>query len=140
MYLNEHKELYLYIPLFLIFSVGLVALITWQHACFISKFGTSHNFFNLNNSGIWGILNILELIWGFQFLRDAFNFIISGKFVEYYWSRSTQNNCCSSTRYLLCYNWGSVVLGSFLNGFFTLPTMILSAFVCNQGTICSSAG
>jgi hypothetical protein len=58
-YLNQNYATFLYIPLFLIFMAGLVALCVWQHCCFSSAMGTSKNIFNPNNSGIWGVLNIL---------------------------------------------------------------------------------
>jgi len=52
-------------------AIGLIALIVWQHSCFASVFHGNNNFFDFNNSGVWEILNILELIWGLSFLRDA---------------------------------------------------------------------
>ena len=52
-------------------SISLVAVTTWQHSCFASTFGNSNNFWNFNNVGFWEILNILQFIWGFQFLKDA---------------------------------------------------------------------
>lgn len=70
-FLSENPATFAYIPLFMILATGLVALIVWQHACFSSQSATSRNFFNFNNTGFWEVLNILEFIWAFQFLRDA---------------------------------------------------------------------
>jgi hypothetical protein len=64
---------------------GLVALTVWQHCCFTSQSSWSRNIYNFNNSGVWEILNILEFIWGAQFLRDSYNFCISGNAIDYYW-------------------------------------------------------
>ena len=36
MYLDEHPTTFIYIPLYLIFTLGMVALTVWQHCCFIS--------------------------------------------------------------------------------------------------------
>lgn len=70
-FLSERPISFFYIPVFILFAIGLIALIVWQHCCFSSVFASNNNFFNFNNSGFWEILNILELIWGLRFLRDA---------------------------------------------------------------------
>ena len=70
-FLTEHPFTFIYIPVFMILAIGLVALIVWQHSCFASNFASNNNFWNFNNTGFWEIMNILEFIWGFQFLRDA---------------------------------------------------------------------
>lgn len=75
-FLFERPITFLYIPVFILFTIGLIALFVWQHCCFSSVFGGSNNFFNFNNGGIWGILNILQFIWGLRFLRDACKFIV----------------------------------------------------------------
>jgi hypothetical protein len=73
-FLNESPNTFLYIPLFILLTIGLIALITFQHCAFSSANNTSTNFFNFANPGILAILNILEFIWGLQFLRDACKF------------------------------------------------------------------
>lgn len=70
-FLTERPMSFFYIPFFLLLAIGLVALFIWQHCCFSSVFAGNNNFFNFNNTGIWNILNILQLIWGLRFLRDA---------------------------------------------------------------------
>ena len=52
-FLNEHPLTFLYIPVFMILAIGLVALIVWQHCCFSGAFGRSNNFYNFNNIGFW---------------------------------------------------------------------------------------
>lgn len=58
-YLHENMYVFIYVPIFLLFAVGLTALCVWQHCCFSSSLGTSKNIYNPNNSGVWGVLNIL---------------------------------------------------------------------------------
>jgi hypothetical protein len=70
-FLSENSHSFAYIPVFIILHIGLVALIIWQHACFSSNSQGSNNFWKMNSSGFWDILNILEYLWGLQFLRDA---------------------------------------------------------------------
>jgi len=69
-FLNENPFTFSYIPLYLIFTAGLFALILWQAACFSSSWGK----LSFLSGGVWGVLNILEFIWGLQFLRDSCNF------------------------------------------------------------------
>lgn len=115
-FLNESPLTFLYIPVFLLFTLGFFALITFQHFAFASKSWSGVTPFDFSGAGFWSILNIIEFIWGFQFLRDAFNFCVSGNAVDWYWTRQTP--CYSSYRRLVTRNWGSVVGGSFLNAFF----------------------
>ena len=53
LFLSENPYVLLYIPLYLLLTLGLVALIVWQHCCFSSKYGQSKNFFNFNNMGVF---------------------------------------------------------------------------------------
>ena len=139
-FLNAHTSTYAYIPVFLCLSIGLVALFIWQHCCF-SASGKSRNFYNFNNAGVWGVLNIIEFIWGIQFLRDAFNFCVSGNVTDHYWRKNPQGESCyNSYKRLIWNHWGSVVGGSFLNAFFELPTFIFNLFRCHPGTCCEKAG
>ncbi len=64
----------MYIPIFMIFTFAFLLLIWFQNMAFQSKFATNNDPWNYNNSGALGVLNILELIWGLQFLRDSCNF------------------------------------------------------------------
>jgi hypothetical protein len=64
----------LYIPLFIILTIGLIALFLFQHAAFSSRHPSSNNFFDFISSGLLCWLNLIELIWGLQFLRDTCSF------------------------------------------------------------------
>jgi hypothetical protein len=70
-FLTDHPITFVYIPVFMLLALGLVALIGWQHCCFSSQTASSRNVWNFANTGFWEILNVLEFIWGLQFLRDA---------------------------------------------------------------------
>eukprot|EP00919_Chromeraceae_sp_WS-2016_P055313 GHVR01131432.1.p1 GENE.GHVR01131432.1~~GHVR01131432.1.p1 ORF type:complete len:258 (+),score=-12.44 GHVR01131432.1:1127-1900(+) len=137
-FLNDNPFVFGYIPVFILFTIGLVALIVWQHCCFISKYSSNSNFWDFSNSGFFGILNILEFIWGLQFLRDAFNFCVSGCAVDWYWRGRC--DCYTPYQRLVCNHWGSVVGGSFLNAFFEIPTLFIELLVCHPQTCCSALG
>lgn len=67
-----------YIALFILLSVGLVVLVIWQYIAF----GTSNPaylkpgdlFFTSGQNLLLQFLNVVEFIWGIQFLRDSCNF------------------------------------------------------------------
>lgn len=95
-FLKETPAVFAYIPLFLILTAGLVVLFVWQYVAF----GTFSDpylknpndfYFSSGMSIALEILNLIELIWGLQFLRDAcnfknnlVNFVVSGNSVEWY--------------------------------------------------------
>ena len=70
-FLHEIRGTFAYIFIYLICLAGFIALITFQHVAFSSKSNRNNNFWDLTNPGLLGIFNILEFIWGLQFLRDA---------------------------------------------------------------------
>ena len=70
-FLAEKWTVFLFIPLFLLFSAGLVALIFFQQVAFSLRWSRNNNIFDLSNPGVFGILNIIELVWGVRFLKDA---------------------------------------------------------------------
>ena len=70
-FLHEVRGTFVYIFIYLILLFGLIALITFQHVAFSSKSINNTNFWDFTNPGLLGVFNILEFIWGFQFLRDA---------------------------------------------------------------------
>jgi len=105
------------------FTACFILLIWFQNMAFQSKFAQNSNRWDYSNTGVLGIFNVLELIWGLQFLRDSCNFIfitvnfcVAGNAADWYW----KGNCSTFTSFmrLICRHWGSVVGGSFLNAFF----------------------
>lgn len=147
-YLHEVASNYAYILLFLIFTAGLFALFIFQHCAFSSKGHSDRNFFNFFNPGFLGVLNVIELIWGLRFLRDAFNYCVSGNAADWYWgpqlfdSQAKVSNIRWSTSFhrLITKNWGSVAGGSFINAFFEIPSLLLELVVCHKKTCCSRLG
>ncbi|MCB0368407.1 MAG: hypothetical protein KDD45_02950 [Bdellovibrionales bacterium] len=73
MFLHDWIAVYAYIPLFMLLMAGLIALTMFQHLAFSSHYSYGTDLWNFTNPGVLGVLNILEFIWAFQFLRDACN-------------------------------------------------------------------
>lgn len=72
-FLHDWMAVYAYIPLFMFFTAGLIALFMFQHLAFSSKGVANSDLWDFSNPGALGVLNIIEFIWAFQFLRDACN-------------------------------------------------------------------
>jgi len=70
-FLHDWMAVYAYIPLFMLFLAGLIALFMFQHLAFSSKGVSNSDLWDFSNPGVLGVLNIIEFIWAFQFLRDA---------------------------------------------------------------------
>ena len=70
-FLLDWVMVYAYIPLFIFFMAGLIALFMFQHLAYSSRGVSNSDFWNFANPGVLGVFNILEFIWAFQFLRDA---------------------------------------------------------------------
>ena len=121
-FLHEVRGTFAYLFIFLIALTGFIALITFQHVAFSSKSNSNNNFWDFTNPGALGILNILEFIWGLQFLRDAcknqfnlVNFCVSGAATNWYWNQNYP--WYFPLQRLFTRHWGSVAGGSFLNAF-----------------------
>ena len=126
--------LFAFIPLFMLFSFGLFVLCVWQYIAFGSKGDptwTSTNVYKeIDQHTFLQVLNFIEFVWGIQFIRDSFNFIISGNAVEWYfnYNNNQPTSCGRPFNRLLCKNWGSVAGGSFVNAFFNLFGIIIDFF------------
>lgn len=68
------------------------------------------------------------------------NFCVSGNATDWYWFRPANTSCYAPYQRLVCRHWGSVAGGSFLNAFFTIPTLIMELFICHPQTCCSGIG
>ena len=71
-----------------------------------------------------------------QFLKDTFNFFVSGNSAEWYIKGSKSSNCCLPVGRFFKYNFGSVVGGSFLNAFFNFIDFIFESLRCYPGGCC----
>lgn len=78
-FLRESYLVYLYIPLFLVFTIGFLVLITWQFIAFGTAnpptFQVNNIYYHSAHNILLQVLNVIELIWGMQFLRDACNLL-----------------------------------------------------------------
>jgi hypothetical protein len=74
-FLKETPQLLLYILLFLVLSAGLVVLCVWQYIAFgtiSTPYLTKGDlYFSSAQNILLQVLNLIEFIWGIQFLRDA---------------------------------------------------------------------
>lgn len=91
-FLKDRPILFVYIPIFIILSFGLVVLCVWQFIAIGSAntphWNSSQVYKQINYSVILMVLNVIEFIWGIQFVRDScnslfilVNYIISGNAV-----------------------------------------------------------
>lgn len=73
--LKETPAVYAYIPLFMIFNFGLFVLCVWQYVAFGTTkeptYQAGNVYFSSQQNYFLQVLNAIEFIWGFQFLRDA---------------------------------------------------------------------
>lgn len=58
-FIEANSHVFFYIPLFILLTIGLVALFLFQHAAFASKHPSSNNFFNFIGSGLLCWLNLI---------------------------------------------------------------------------------
>ena len=73
------------------------------------------------------------------FLVYLVNFCVAGSATDWYWN-TYQTKCSTSLARLITRHWGSVVAGSFINGFFEVPTLLIELFTCHTGTCCNKLG
>ena len=65
------------------------------------------------------------------------NFCVSGSATDWYWG-TLYTKCSTSLTRLFTKHWGSVVAGSFMNGFFELPILFVELFTCHSTTCCAN--
>lgn len=79
-FLKESYLVYFYIPLFLVFTILFLILIIWQFIAFgtanYPTFERNTIYYHSGHNIFLQILNVIELLWGLQFLRDACNFLL----------------------------------------------------------------
>jgi hypothetical protein len=133
-FLKDKYVLFAYIPLFMLFSFGLFVLCVWQYIAFGSvrdpNWTASQVYKQISQNTFLQVLNFIEFVWGIQFIRDSFNYIISGNAVEWYfnYNNNQPTSCGRPFTRLLCKNWGSVAAGAFLNAFFNIFGIIIDFF------------
>ena len=70
-FLQEQPFTFLLVALWVQLVLGLFALVVFQQVGFSFRSRQNNNLFDLLNPGLLGILNIIELLWGLQFLKNA---------------------------------------------------------------------
>ena len=133
-FFKEHCVHFILTFVFVLLTAGLIVLCLFQHIAYIS-----HNtplkvqgdvYLQLNPNYVLFVFNLIEFIWGLQFLKDACksvhnidNFMVSGLATQ--WYTETEVSSLLILKRLLKYHFGSIVGGSFLNGFFNIINFIL---------------
>jgi hypothetical protein len=74
----------------------------------------------------------------YPFLNSV-NFCVSGSATDWYWNTRNTRVTTSAAR-LITRHWGSVVAGSFMNGFFEVPTLLIELLTCHRRTCCNKLG
>lgn len=74
-FLADSFCVYFYLPLFLLATLLLLLLFMWQYVAF-STSGTPYRvagdiYWRASGNTFLQVLNVIELIWGLQFLRDS---------------------------------------------------------------------
>lgn len=128
-FLSQKPINFIFIPIFLLLTVGLIILCLFQYLAYSSNSEPVKRdndiYLHSQINPALTILNIIEFIWGMQFLKDScnnyfnlVNFMVSGNASEWYIKNGQKSNCCIPVGRYFCKNFGSVVGGSFLNAFF----------------------
>lgn len=87
-FLDQNTHTFLYLPFFIIFHIGLVLLVVFQHFSFSShQFTAIPNLGNFNFRLVLEILNLIEYLWGLQFLKDACKLLIQFRQLLCEWKR-----------------------------------------------------
>jgi MFS family permease len=77
-FLKDHMLYYLYPFIFIALTVGLIVLCMFQHLAYLSNADPTHQdgdiYLNLSTNTPLFILNLIEFVWGLQFLKDSCKF------------------------------------------------------------------
>lgn len=77
---------FLYIPIFILLTIGLIVLCLFQYLVYSSSSDPKPQdddiYLHIWANPVLTILNIIEFIWGMQFLKDSCNYLfISVNFI-----------------------------------------------------------
>jgi hypothetical protein len=121
-----------YIPLFIIFAVGLLALSFFEIGSFWSmatpSVGKSGPFLEVAGADYTylTVLALIQLWWGMSFLKEYYSFCVAGNAIQWYFGKNYLDNrpyvhFCRALKY----HFGSIVAGSFMVGFFGIPGFLV---------------
>ena len=122
-----------YVPIFIVLFFLLILLIAFQLLAVWSSgtlvFREDSPFYDVRafTSSLFSFLTFIEFLWGMSFLKESFNFCVSGYAIQWYYYKEEDEHQISiwkGLKLLLKYHWGSVVGGSFMLQFFYVPDLI----------------
>ena len=80
-FLSERCGNFLYIPFFIVLTIGLIVLCVFQYLAFTSNDDPVPKegdvYLHSSANAALTILTVIEFIWGLQFLKDACNILIN---------------------------------------------------------------
>ncbi len=129
-----------YVFLWWIFQVGLIALTSFEMLSAWSigplNFSPEYPFWEVGAfiSNFLSVLIFIQFIWGLSFLKEAFNFCVSGFATLWYChSKTNPEKVSYYTPFsrLIKYHWGSVVGGSLLLWLFYFIDLFIDFFEVN---------
>lgn len=127
-----NSSMVLYVPVFILFAFGLLALSIFEFLSFWSipnpEFSPLKPFYTAHGRGyvFLSVLVFIQLYWGLAFLKEFFSFCISGNAVAWYFGRQACNTCYNPVFRAVRFHFGSIVAAGFMIGFFSIPEFIVS--------------
>lgn len=88
-----------------------------------------HHVKNPTKNLLLTFFQIIQIIWGTMFLKEAFNYLISAEAVEWYYNKGSA--CGNGAFTLVCKHLGSVIACAFMNAFFGIADFIFDALIPN---------
>ena len=86
-----------------------------------------HHIKNPTKNIILSIFQIIQIIWGTMFLKEAFNYLISAEAVKWYYGKGSA--CGNGVFTLVCKHLGSVIACAFMNAFFGIADFVFDAII-----------
>ena len=86
-----------------------------------------HHIKNPTKNLILTFFQIIQIIWGTMFLKEAFNYLVSAEAVEWYYKKGSA--CGNGVFTLVCKHLGSVIACAFMNAFFGITDFIFDALI-----------
>lgn len=86
-----------------------------------------HHVKNPTKNLLLTLFQVIQIIWGTMFLKEAFNYLISAEAVEWYYGKGSA--CVNGAFTLVCKHLGSVIACAFMNAFFGIADFIFDALI-----------
>ena len=115
-----------YIPLFVLIAVAFGFIMIYEFKSIWTHGDVTfepEQYLYHEVKGAWpnilSILWVIQAIWGLTFIKESFNFCVSGTAVGWYYN-DNDIGCFTPINWLFTKHFGSVVGGSFMTGFFSI--------------------